>query len=331
VTSSAATPILDGLQSVPDGFGQPAFAAFYAALTSAVQQRATSGAAPPILLVMGEPLAGKSTFLSQLFVRLTHDGSPSPAHRERGSGGEGTHDVPGGADIRPYLVRWGDTIRAAKKLGDVAPERQFGDLTPDEFARTSALLGQAATAAQQAATRQGPSLVVVEAPGVTMVTDRSGQPRGLDRGYSLARCLARRDDGFLLVLCADRRVRDANLGTREARLAAGGPEVREATQLAANRIRQQVTDLLFDLAAEGTLHLPERNQAGPLTREGLDADPAYRNDAVLQAYLPYLFERDLRIPAARAFIGLNGYLGSEVKPALALLDAYDWTHRHFGL
>jgi hypothetical protein len=336
VTSIPATSILDGLQAVPGGFGQPTFAAFYAALTSAVRERGDTGL-PPILLVMGEPLAGKSTFLSQLFVRLTQRphppeergsdrhlqvSSPPPAHRERGSGGEG---------IRPYLVRWGDTIRAAKQLGDVDPERQFGDLTPDEFARTSARLGEAASAAQQAATGQGSSLVVVEAPGVTMVTDRSGQPRGLDRGYSLARRLAQREDGFLLVLCADRRVRDANLGTREARLATGGSEVREATQLAANRIHQQVTDLLYDLTTEGTLSLPERSLPDPLTRESLECDPDYRNDAVLRSYLPYLLGHDLEIPASRAFIGLNGYLGDGVKPDLALLDAYDWTHRHFGL
>ena len=318
---------------MPDGFGQPSFAAFYTVLLEAVRRQAVAGNAPPVLMVMGEPLAGKSTFLSQLFVRLaggargkgrgardeTYSPHPSPVHEGVASG------------VRPYLVRWGDTIRAAKKLGDVAPERQFGDLTPEEFARTSALLTQAATAAQEAARGVEPALVVVEAPGVTMLTDASGRTRGLDRGYSLARALARQEHGFLMVLCADRRVRDANLGTREARLATGGPEVREATQLAANRIRQQVTDLLYDLATEGTLRLPERNQPDPLTRESLDADPAYRNDAVLRSYLPYLFGHDLEIPASRAFIGLNGYLGDDVKPDLALLDAYDWTHRHFGL
>jgi hypothetical protein len=133
-----------------------------------------------------------------------------------------------------------------------------------------------------------------------------------------------------MVLCADQRVRDTHIGSREARLATGGPDVREATQLAANRIRQQVTDLLYDLAVEGNLHLPKPAPAAPVTRASLDADPAYRNEAVLRAYLPYLLEHDLEIPAGRAFIGLNRFLGSNVRPDAALLDAYDWTHRHFG-
>ena len=316
MTSSPATPILDGLRAVPGGFGQPTFAGFYAALVGAALRHAASGEAPPVLLVMGEPLAGKSTFLSQLFVRLTG------GTRDEGRGDGG---------IRPHLVRWGDTIRAGKQLGVVAPERQFGDLTPKELAGTSALLAQAAQAAQQAAQGDGPAIVVVEAPGVTMVTDESGQQQGLDRGYSLARDLARRDDGFLMVLCADQRVRDTHLGSREARLASGGPEVREATQLAANRIRQQVTDLLYDLAVAGILDLPDQAPGEPVTRATLDDDPAYRNEAVLRAYLPYLLEHDLKIGADRAFIGLNSFLGSDVRPDTALLDAYDWTHRHFGL
>lgn len=308
MSASSGTPALDGLRAVPGGFGQPSFAAFYAVFVEAVRQRAVSGEAPPVLLVMGEPLAGKSTFLSQLFVRL--------------AGGEG---------IRPYLVRWGDTIRAAKKLGDVAPERQFGDLTAAEFARTSTRLAEATASAEQAARGGPPSLVVVEAPGVTMLTDASGRTRGLDRGYSLARALARREHGFLMVLCADQQVRDTTLSRRETVLVAGGPDVREATQLAANRIREQVTDLLYDLAVEGTLRLPEPAPASPLTRASLDSDPDYRNEAVQRAYLPYLLEHDVKVPAERAFIGLNGFLGGDVGPDMALLDAYDWTHRHFGL
>jgi hypothetical protein len=315
VTASPATPVLEGLRAAPGGFGQPTFAAFYDALIESARQRAVSGEPPPVLLVMGEPLAGKSTSLSQLFVRLTG-----------GMRGEGR-----GASVRPYLVRWGDTIRAGKKLGVVAPERQFGDLTPDEFAGTSALLAQAAAAAQQTARGNGPALVVVEAPGVTMLTDESGQTRGLDRGYSLARDLARQEHGFIIVLCADQQVRDTHLGSREARLASGGPDVREATQLAANRIRQQVTDLLYDLAVAGKLDLPDRTPGEPVTRASLDDNPIYRNEAVLRAYLPYLLKHDLKIAAERAFIGLNGFLGSDVRPDAALLDAYDWTHRHFGL
>ena len=37
----------------------------------------------------------------------------------------------------------------------------------------------------------------------------------------------------LLALCAEARVRDAHLAARHAQLTAGGPDVREATQLAA--------------------------------------------------------------------------------------------------
>lgn len=363
MAASPATAVLDGLEAVPGGFGQPSFAAFFEALVEDARQRATAGETPPVLLVMGEPLAGKSTFLSQLFVRLTtpHPPAPSPARggeganlqlarglplssQERAVGPwgyrgpmvgrlKGPHGrvVLGGEVIRPYLVRWGDTIRAAKKRGTVAADRQFGDLTAEEFAGTSALLAEASASAKQAARGGPPSIVVVEAPGVTMLTDERGLSRGLDRGYSLARALARHEHGFVMALSADRRVRDTHLGSREARLAADGPDVREATQLAANRIRQQVTDLLCELAAEGKLRLPAPVPAAPIARESLDVDTAYRDGAVLRAYLPYLLEHDLKVPAGRAFIGLNGFLGSGIKPDMALLDAYDWTHRHFGL
>jgi hypothetical protein len=325
VTRLSATPILAGLRAVPGGFGQPSYAAFAASFTKAAHRAADGSTAPPVLFVMGEPLAGKSTFLSQLFVRLTQ---PAPcdvasAGANQGSAAQGT--------VRPYLVRWGDTIRAGKKVGAVAPERQFGDLTPEEFARTSGLLAEAAQAARQAAIGQGAALVVVEAPGVTMLTTATGQARGLDRGYSFARALAHDAGGYLLALGADQQVRDAHLATRHTQLTAGGPDVREATQLAANRIRAQVADLLFYLAQAATIRLPEPSPIVPLTRESLDAHPAYRNEAVLRAYLPYLFQHDLGVPPDRAFIGLNGFQGADVKPDVALLDRYDWTHQHFGI
>lgn len=352
MTASSSTPVLDQLRAVPDGFGQPTFASLLTAILADVRAQAAAGAPPPTLLVMGEPLAGKSTFLSQLFVRLIGSAgealipdfppsppaplppgergvlapacSPSPAHRERGLGGEGS-------SVRPYLVRWGDTIRGAKKAGRVAQERQFGDLTPDEFTATSELLTEAAQAAGRAAQGGAPALVVVEAPGVTMFTGADSQLRGLNRGYTLARRLASDDHGYLIALCADQRVREAHLGARQERITGGGPEIREATQLAANRIRQQVTDLLFALSASGAISLPEPAPASPLTRESLDRHPAYRNDAVLRAYLPHLLRDDLGVPPARAFVGLNGFLGEDVRPDAQLLDAYDWTHEHFGI
>jgi len=299
------------LRAEPGGFGHPSFASFYASLVGAVQRQAAAGDEPPVLLVMGEPLAGKSTFLSQLFVRLV---TPT-----------------GGEDIRPYLVRWGDTIRAAKKLGDVAQERQFGDLTAEEFGRTSQRLAEAATAAREAARGEQPALVVVEAPGITMLTGDDGQSRGLDRGYTLAQQLAQDENGFLLVLCADQQIRDTHLGRREAQLGAGGLTVREATQLAANRIRQQVTDLVVALAADGKIEVPARDEGGPVTRDDLDADPVFRNEAVRLAYLPYLLKHDLKVPPERALIGLNGYRESDAAPDTALLDAYDWTHQYFGI
>lgn len=324
VTSTPATPILAGLRAVPGGFGQPTFADFAAAFMGAAQQAAIAKTLPPVLFVMGEPLAGKSTFLSQLFVRLTQ--------ADAAAGQPTSSTLPGAQPaVRPYLIRWGDTIREGKKVGVVAPERQFGDLTPDEFARTSGRLAEAARAARQAATGYGPALVVVEAPGVTMLTTAPGQTRGLDRGYSFARTLAHDPGGYVLALAADQQVRDAHLATRQAHLTTGSPDVREATQLAANRIRAQVTDLLYDLAQAGTIRLPEPAPAAPLTRAALDADSAYRNEAVLQAYLPYLFQHDLGIPPERAFIGLNGFQGAGVAPDMALLDRYDWTHEHFGI
>jgi hypothetical protein len=134
-----------------------------------------------------------------------------------------------------------------------------------------------------------------------------------------------------MVLCADQQVRDTHLSRREAVLASGGPDVREATQLAANRIRQQVTDLLYELAVAGTVRLPEPAPVSPLTRASLDEHPAYRNEAVLRAYLPYLFEHDVQVPSSRALIALNGFLGGDVSPDAALLDAYDWTHPYFEL
>ena len=338
MTTPPVTPVLDGLRAEPGGFGQPSFAAFSAALTAAARAQAAAGSVPPVLLVMGEPLAGKSTFLSQLFVRLTvlplsapEMMSAKPIFAPRsGLGGEVLAGGLGGEVIRPYLVRWGDTIRAAKQLGDVAQERQFGDLTPDEFGRTSRRLAEAASAARDAARGGPPALVVVEAPGITMVTGDDGQPRGLDRGYTLARELAQDDTGFLLVLCADRQIRDTHLGRREAQLGTGGPTVREATQLAANRIRQQVTDLVAALATEGKIALPARADSLPVTPADLEADPDDRNEAVRRAYLPYLLGLDLKIPPARAFIGLNGYHAANAAPDTALLDAYDWTHQYFG-
>lgn len=316
VTAAPSTPVLDQLRAVPGGFGQPSFASLYAAILADAQAQAAAGAPPPTLLVMGEPLAGKSTFLSQLFVRLT---------------GEGAAQDVASPIMRPYLVRWGDTIRGGKKVGKVAQERQFGDLTPEEFANTSVLLAEAARAAGQAAAGGPPALLVVESPGVTMLRGADGQYRGLDRGYTLARALAGDPHGYLVVLCADQQIRDTGLGSRQERITAGGPEIREATHLAANRIRQQVTDLLFELVSSGVIQLPEPLPTSPLTRESLDAYPAYRNQAVLNAYLPYLFRDDLRVPPERAFIGLNAFIGADVRPDTALLDAYDWTLPYFGL
>jgi len=319
VTASPGRSVLTGLRAVPGGFGQPTFAHLLAAILADARTQAASGAPPPTLLVMGEPLAGKSTFLSGLIGDLTLS-----------------------APVRPYLIRWGDTIRGAKQRGVVAQERQFGDLTPEEFTGTSLVLAEAAEAAAahavsaragaQASAQAGqPALVVVEAPGVTRLTGPDGQPRGLDRGYTLARRLAADPHGYLVALCADQQVRETGLGGRQERITAGGPEIREATHLAANRIRQQVTDLLYDLAASGAITLPEPEPESPVTRDTLDRHPAYRNEAVLTAYLPHLFRDDLQIPAERAFIGLNAFLGNTVRPDHALLDRYDWTHDYFGV
>ena len=321
---SSSTPVLDQLRAMPGGFGQPTFASLLTAMLADAQAQAAAGARPPTLLVMGEPLAGKSTFLSQLFVRLLGSADvPSPGP----SAVRGRRD---GLVVRPYLVRWGDTIRGAKKVGRVAHERQFGDLTPDEFTATSELLAEAAQTAGRAAQDGPPALVVVEAPGVTMLTGADGQLLGLNRGYTLARMLAADDHGYLLALCADQAVRETHLSGRQARITGSGPEIREATQLAANRIRQQVTDLLYALAASGTIQLPEPAPELPFTRESLDRHPAYRNEAVLRAYLPHLLRDDLRVPADRAFVGLNAFLGEDIRPDTDVLDAYDWTHEHFG-
>lgn len=330
MSATSSTPVLDQLRAVPGGFGQPTFASLLETILADARALAAAGAPPPTLLVMGEPLAGKSTFLSQMFVRLAGDLSPSPAHRPGRSTGVGGEGLP----IRPYLIRWGDTIRGAKKVGRVAQERQFGDLTPDEFESTSMLLAEAAQAARQAAQGGPPALIVAEAPGVTMLTGTDGQRAGLNRGYTLARQLASDPHGYLMALCADQRVRETHLGGRQEKIAAGGPEIREATQLAANRIRQQVTDLLYERAVSGTLQLPEPLPETPLTRESLDRHPAYRNEAVSRSYLPYLLRDDLQVPAARAFLGLNAFIGEggdAIRPDAALLDAYDWTHEYFGI
>ncbi|MCC7372800.1 MAG: hypothetical protein IT306_30590 [Chloroflexi bacterium] len=313
MTTPPSSATLDRLRAVPGGFGQPSFASLLAAILADAEAQAAAGAPPPTLLVIGEPLAGKSTFLSGLIARLLDEDASSP----RG---------------RPYLVRWGDTIRGGKRRGVVAQERQFGDLTPEEFAGTSRLLAEAAQAAgTAAAVAGGPALVVVEAPGMTMLTGPDGQRRGLDRGYTLARELAADPHGYLLALCADHQVREANLGGRHAQITAGGPEIREATQLAANRIRQQVTDVLFELGSAGTIPLPEPRPESPLTRESLDRHPDYRNESVLRAYLPYLLRDDLAFPPERAFIGLNAFVEGAAPPDAALMDRYDWTHEHFGV
>src|SRR5262245_47627865 len=67
---TASTPVLDQLRAVPGSFGQPTFANLLAAILADARAQSAAGAPPPTLFVMGEPLAGKSTFLSQLFVRL---------------------------------------------------------------------------------------------------------------------------------------------------------------------------------------------------------------------------------------------------------------------
>jgi hypothetical protein len=328
VTASSSSSVLAGLRAVPGGFGQPTFASLLAAILADAHAQAANSASPPTLLVIGEPLAGKSTFLSGLIADL-QDLTPVPAPTSRGAGG----GVIGRREVTPYLIRWGDTIRGAKQRGVVAQERQFGDLTPEEFAGVSRLLAEAAQAAAAHAARQAkrPALVVVEAPGLTMLTDPAGRPRGLDRGYTLARRLAADPHGYFVALCADQQVRETGLGGRQERITVGGPEIREATHLAANRIRQQVTDLLYDLAVSGTIHLPQPLPEPALTREMLDRHSAYRNQAVLTAYLPYLFRDDLHVPPDRAFIGLNAFLDDAIRPDLQLLDAHDWTHRHFGI
>lgn len=327
MTASPGSSVLTGLRTVPGGFGRPSFAGLLTAILADAHEQAASGAPPPTLLVVGEPLAGKSTFLSGLISMLTAPNpelsrTPQPSLPHAGAG-----------EVVPYVIRWGDTIRGAKQRGVVAQERQFGDLTPEEFAGVSRLLAEAAeAAAAHAATRVGqPALVVVEAPGITRLTGPDGQPHGLDRGYTLARRLATDPHGYLLALCADQQIRETGMGGRQAQITAGGPEIREATHLAANRIRQQVTDLLYALASAGAITLPEPPPETPATRDTLDRHPTYRNEAVLTAFLPHLFRDDLQIPADRAFIGLNAYLGKAVRPDHELLDRFDWTHEHFGI
>src|SRR5215207_11666669 len=143
----AAAAFLAHLECAPGGFGQPSALAFTAALRARAHQHAGSG--PLLLFLLGEPLSGKSTVLSNLLTALIGALGDAPPLQVR-------------------LIRWGDAMRAERRLGLLPADRVPGDLTAAEFAQLSAFVGEHI---QAAATAIGPrpGLVVAELPGCTAV------------------------------------------------------------------------------------------------------------------------------------------------------------------
>src|SRR5688572_3191128 len=91
-----AAAFLAHLECAPRSFGARSALEFAAHVRRRAQERASEG--PLVLFVLGEPLSGKSTFLSNLLNWLL---TSSVEHEP----------------LPVKLIRWGDAMRAQRHLG----------------------------------------------------------------------------------------------------------------------------------------------------------------------------------------------------------------------
>ena len=303
-----ARTFLAHLQCAPRGFGAPSTSAFAAELQRRSQEDGSDQAL--IVFVVGEPLSGKSTFVSSLINWLTGSGS-------------------GVESPRVKLIRWGDAMRAERHLGLLPADRVPGDLSAAEFARLSAFVGEQLQAARTAV--RGAGLVIAEFPGCTAVATDNGI-EGLDRGFSTCRAFVTDARAYYVAITAEPRLRTVFLGSRETS-PSDATSARSATPLAANRIYEQVTQLMLRLHDSGRLVLPGVASAELATR--FDHDPAQRDQALFEWFLPHLLEREIGVPQERALVARNMLLPPS-KLAIAqadmpFVDQFDYIRQRYGV
>ncbi len=262
---------------------------------------------PLALFIIGEPLSGKSAFLYNLLRWLL------------------TAD----ASLRVRLMRWGDAMRAQRHLGLLPADRLPGDLSNEEFAGLSAFVGEQVREAR--ATMAGPGLVVAEFPGCTAVNGERGL-EGLDRGFSTCRSFVEDRGAHYVALTAEAALRGAFLQTREAAPGAA-TEARSATPLAANRIREQVTALMIQLQQQERMAV-SGVAAGALAA-AFDGDPALREQALYESYMPYLLQHEIGVPSERALIARNVLLPPELRGIAEVdagfVDQFDYIRERYSI
>jgi hypothetical protein len=274
-----------------------------------LRRRAEGGAL--VLLVLGEPLSGKSTFVQNLLRFLI--GPPDEASQE----------------LQFKLIRWGDAMRAQRHLGLLPADRLPGDLSAEEFARLSAFVGEQVHAAVTSI-GSAPGLVIAEAPGCTAVV-RDGRIEGLDRGLSTARALVDDERVHIAALVAESRLREQFVATRET-APGDATNARQATPLAANRINQQLTALVARLHAEGRLSV--RNATSGDILPELERDTQHRDEVVFRQFLPYLLSEEIGVPSERALVARNvlfpELLRSSASATLSM-DQFDYIKERYGI
>ena len=303
-----AASFLGRLDCAPQGFGAASALEFARRVRTQAREQASAG--PLVLFIIGEPLSGKSTFVSNLLIWLLNGQAA---------------DEP----LQVRLMRWGDAMRAQRHLGLLPADRLPGDLSSDEFAGLSVFVGEQVRAAR--ATVQAPGLIVAEFPGCTAVMS-DGRLDGLDRGFSTCRAFVDDAAAHYVALTAEPSLRAMFLQTREAPPGAA-TEARSATPLAANRIQQQMTDLM--------LHLHERGRMGvagvaPGTLpEAFERDPSRRDEVVFESFLPHLLRHEIGVPSDRALVARNGLLPAELRRIAeadpAFVDQFDYIRERYNV
>ncbi len=303
-----AAAFLGHLDCAPRGFGAPSALAFARQLRQCAEERAGEG--PLVLLILGEPLSGKSTFLSNLLTWLL----TSSAENE---------------PLQVKLIRWGDAMRAERQLGLLPPDRVPGDLSDAEFAGLSAFVGEQVLAARAAV--RGPGLVIAEAPGCTAVMN-GDRVEGLDRGFSTCRALVKDEGAYYVALAAEPRLRLMFLQSRET-APGDATNARSATPLAANRINEQVTRLMAQLQGEGRLAVPD--VAPGALGAAFDRDPAQREQVLFEWFLPHLVAREIGAPSDRALIARNVLVPAAMQAVAQadtpFVDQFDYMRERYNL